>query len=382
MWTLWPTCNLVPGWICCDQCSIWIHRSCVEMCSADYRALCHSNVQWICCKCETINISTFTFRSYELSSQNYYEPLSEDISQNSWKWTDQFSPLLTSSPKTLPPQQSKNQLSKHSLSTDNRQENEHRKQNSVEDRTSAASSDVPEMKTKENLRILNINCQSITDKKAEFAATLEYIKPDIVCGTESWLHGIQPEKNPATNATGSSEVFPPGYTPYRSDRSTLRVGVFVLVKEDLVSTGIEKVKEINSDAEISWTRVKTKAKDVSFYMPKCQMDHLDQLDASLEKIARKGDKNVILCGVFNCPDVDWSNHTVPARAPDSLVQKRLVEIADKHGLHQVHDNPPEEKTYLTWCFPQTQPCLKPLSAYQDCLITTWWSVTSASDPSK
>ena len=47
--------------ICCDQCSIWIHRSCVEMCSADYRVLCHSNVQWICCKCETINISTFTF---------------------------------------------------------------------------------------------------------------------------------------------------------------------------------------------------------------------------------------------------------------------------------------------------------------------------------
>ena len=229
--------------ICCDQCSIWIHRSCVEMCSADYRALCHSNVQWICCKCETINISTFTFRSYELSSQNYYEPLSEDISQNSWKSTDQFSPLLTSSPKTLPPQQSKNQLSKHSLSTDNRQENEHRKQNSVEDRTSAAFSDVPELKTKENLRILNINCQSITDKKAEFAATLEYIKPDIVCGTESWLHGIQPEKTPATNATGSSEVFPPGYTPYRNDRSTLRGGVFVLVKEDLPVQGLRKRKK-------------------------------------------------------------------------------------------------------------------------------------------
>ena len=158
----------------------------------------------------------------------------------------------------------------------------------------------------------------------------------------------------------------------------------MLVKEDLVSTGIEKRQETNSDAEISWTRVHTKAKDVivgSFYMPKRQMDYLDRLDASLE--ARKGDKNVIPCGDFNCPDVDWSNHTVPSGAPDRLVQQRLVKIADK----QVHDtkfttNPPEKKTYLTWCFPQIQPCLKPLSAYQDCPITTWWSVTSASDPFK
>jgi hypothetical protein len=37
-----------------------------------------SNVQWLCCKCESINVSTFTFRSYmhELETSNIYEHLS------------------------------------------------------------------------------------------------------------------------------------------------------------------------------------------------------------------------------------------------------------------------------------------------------------------
>ena len=86
------------------------------------------------------------------------------------------------------------------------------------------------------------------------------------------------------------------------------------------------------------------------------MDHLDRLDASLEKIVRKGDKNVILCGDFNCPDVDWNNHTVPARTPDRLVQQRLVEIADKYGLHQVHDQPTRGENLLDLVF-STNPTL-------------------------
>jgi hypothetical protein len=36
-------------------------------------------VQWLCCKCESINVSTFTFHSYELNTSNYYEPLTHNI---------------------------------------------------------------------------------------------------------------------------------------------------------------------------------------------------------------------------------------------------------------------------------------------------------------
>ena len=47
--------------ICCDDCSIWHHRICIELCSADYELLQKSNMQWLCRKCESINVTTSHF---------------------------------------------------------------------------------------------------------------------------------------------------------------------------------------------------------------------------------------------------------------------------------------------------------------------------------
>ena len=60
------------------------------------------------------------------------------------------------------------------------------------------------------LRELNINCQSLVNKKAEFHALLDLHNPDIVIGTEFWL----------TPNHLDSEFFPHslGYTPLREDR--------------------------------------------------------------------------------------------------------------------------------------------------------------------
>jgi hypothetical protein len=40
--------------------------------------------------------------------------------------------------------------------------------------------------SKRNLKMLTVNCRSIKDKTSEFTAAVNYIKPDIICGTESW----------------------------------------------------------------------------------------------------------------------------------------------------------------------------------------------------
>ena len=70
---------------------------------------------------------------------------------------------------------------------------------------------------KQSLKVLNINCQSIVNKKAEFQIIIDNHKPDIVVGTESWLNKTHL----------SSEVFPNslGYTPFRQDRETDTCGV-------------------------------------------------------------------------------------------------------------------------------------------------------------
>ena len=46
------------------------------------------------------------------------------------------------------------------------------------------------------------------DKTSEFSAAVTYIRPDIINGTESWLKGKKPGKNPPKDAIKSSEAFP------------------------------------------------------------------------------------------------------------------------------------------------------------------------------
>ncbi|CAC5368404.1 unnamed protein product [Mytilus coruscus] len=85
--------------VCCDGCNIWHHNSCIELCSKDYELLEKSNVQWISCKCESINISSFTFRSYELETSNIYEQIT-GLDSTMDSISSVFSPLKSSSPKS------------------------------------------------------------------------------------------------------------------------------------------------------------------------------------------------------------------------------------------------------------------------------------------
>jgi hypothetical protein len=92
-----------------------------------------------------------------------------------------------------------------------------------------------------------VNCRSIKDKKPEFETALHCLKPDIVCGTESWLKGIKPGQNPKRDAIKSNEIFPRNYNVYRNDRGTLGRGVFVLVEKSL--TSVEQTQFI-TDVEL------------------------------------------------------------------------------------------------------------------------------------
>ena len=56
--------------------------------------------------------------------------------------------------------------------------------------TGADKSNHIELPKMSNLRLLTVNCCSFRENKSEFTAALDYIKPDIICGSESWLRGI------------------------------------------------------------------------------------------------------------------------------------------------------------------------------------------------
>ena len=139
-------------WCCagvaCDDCKIWYHETCTDMCFKYFEVLNRSNVNWLCCKCDRINCNSFTFHSYELECSNYYS-LIADISIDSL--SSAFSPLKTSNPGA------------GSRPTSNTSRNRIPSQTSHT--PSARTKSLYRLPTKQNLRILTLNCRSVADKR-------------------------------------------------------------------------------------------------------------------------------------------------------------------------------------------------------------------------
>ena len=114
-------------------------------------------MQWLCCKCESINVPMFTFHSYELNASNYYEPLTHNITFESIA-SNTFNPLKASSPKR-----------NNSASMDTSKCKKSKSRNN--------SSNVFNIPTERNLRIMTLNCRSINDKTSEFTAVVIPTKP-------------------------------------------------------------------------------------------------------------------------------------------------------------------------------------------------------------
>lgn len=174
--------------VCCDECSLWHHRSCIEMSIADYNLLHRSNVQWLCYKCNSINVDSFTYHSFELKSSNSFSVLS-DLNQDCNLTLPPFDESASDLPQHTSTPKSHHTTSKHS--TDNCSEG-------------SIGLCLPQ---KSNLRLMTVNCRSIIDKTAEFATVVQYIKPDIIVGTESWLKGVKPGSPPSQNCINSCEIF-------------------------------------------------------------------------------------------------------------------------------------------------------------------------------
>ena len=194
-----------------------------------------------------------------------------------------------------------------------------------------------------------MNCRSIIGKHAEFTAALEYIKPDVVCGTESWLNGVKPGKPPSQDHIKSSEIFPDNYTVYRNDRDRHGGGDFILVRDNITSVA---EPDLSTDCEAIWTKIKTEGnKDLHigcFYMPQRDKDHLTKLDQSLSRIT--ANKNILLAGDFNCPNINWGAGAVNPSSPDYITQEKLLKLTQNHGLEQVHLSPTREDNLLDLVF--------------------------------
>jgi len=74
------------------------------------------------------------------------------------------------------------------------------------------------------ISLLNINCQSLCNKKAEFQNIIDDTRPDIVIATETWLKDTMKD-----GEIGQPDDFSEKYEIYRNDRKDGYGGVLVAV---------------------------------------------------------------------------------------------------------------------------------------------------------
>ena len=178
-------------------------------------------------------------------------------------------------------------------------------------------------------KVININCQSVANKKASLLTLCETTGADIVIGTESWL----------TDQHLSTEIFPDNYKVYRHDRKKKKGGgVFVLVKSTIPSLEPEELSA-NDDCKMIWVQIQVIGASHlyvgTFYRPPDidNPDYLSHLDASLSRIPEGA--HVWIGGDFNLADINWTVNSVCPSATKPTLCSQLIDITNDWFLQQL-----------------------------------------------
>ena len=292
------TCGRAVTWkqkgIRCDNsnCQQWYHIDCQNMRSTIYEFMDSSNCSWECLACAFPNFSTTLFDLHSLSSTNGFSVLSD--ADKTGSHSSPGPPIACSSPVPTRGKGNHQQVSTRPL------------------------------------RILNVNCQSIMNKREEFDVLLSSANCDVIFGTESWLNG----------GIKDNEVFPPGYSIYRKDRSHGRGGgVFIGVRENIMSS---RVQDYETDCEIVWVKLDiTKHRSLylaAFYRPSANDQlSLDHLTDSLARLPKNQD--IWLAGDMNLPGIDWTTNDIKPSCPTPTQHNQFMEILADNGLTQTVETP-------------------------------------------
>ena len=161
--------------LCCDNCDMWFHPSCIDISSAEYWALGQTSEEWKCYRCQTVNSSCLMYHSYEVDTHNRFSILS-CVTDDSVFLNDSSASRGTapwhSSPQSLHLSSEREFSSISTLQSMSRS-------NRGSSHKCDPKNEVPIHNKRQNLRTLVINCNGICNKTAELANLVSYTDPDI-----------------------------------------------------------------------------------------------------------------------------------------------------------------------------------------------------------
>ena len=307
---LCKTCKHPVTWehkgVLCERCDTWSHIECQNIPSANYSKLDHSSVLWYCSTCLGPNYST-------TSPVNIYEyPLN-------------YTTELTNETTSI------SNITIESL--DEACEPRH---------ASSPTKHKPAQNRGRPLRILNVNCQSLRNKKGAWINLLTSTKPDIIIATETWLD----------QSITNSELECDGFTVYRKDREVgIHGGVLIAINSTISSVPISLKSGNNS--ELLWVKIHL-VSHADILVGACYRNDVSNktaipdLKSSLEEIlnSRQRPYGVVLGGDFNLPGWDWGNNTLKPNTTYVNLHTEFRDFIDDFGLTQHVTEPTRDRNTL------------------------------------
>jgi hypothetical protein len=266
-----------------------------------------NSMSWECLQCGMPNFSSSFFDEslIRFSLTNSFSPLTESTN------SDQLgTPLATSSPV-------------------------------VETSTGNTSNNT---KKRKPLRLLNVNCQSITPKRGEFQNMVDSTKPDIIVATETWLE----QGKHQDGEIGQVNKFCTEYKIYRRDRKDGYGGVFVAVSNNIIS---ERADELETEAEMVWVKLSIKGTKTlyisGFYRPHENDERaLSELKVSLERISAYPKAHIWLVGDLNFPGIDWEGKVLKPNCNYPTLHQDFLDTLVDNGMDQLVNEPTRGENIL------------------------------------
>ena len=354
--------------IMCSKCEQWFHNNCSGASGETLNhQINHLDAVWLCPVCDNINLSSANSDS-DLELNNFFQCLSDTdkpvtspspcrrkvtplkLSKVEDGWTrvtrsrpkrnQQVKPSTSSTPrlrKVTPIKLSKSEAgwtcitrprpqSPTKSQKDQNNVNRSKPQSPTKSQKDRKNKLLKRKKTaRQALNILNINCNGIRSKTAQFEILLQQEKTDVIIGTESKLG----------DDIFSAEIFPPHFRIFRRDRVSGGGGIFIAVRDDIPCYEITDLAIDNT--ELIWCQLTLKDQNIlvgAFYrQPGNNIDPLTNLESSLSSIQNQSTSPyIILGGDFNVPGLKW-NEDFPSA--ENTVQEKLLQTANDHLLSQM-----------------------------------------------
>ena len=194
--------------------------------------------------------------------------------------------------------------------------------------------------------VLNAKNVVSPTKPADLASLTDYTRPGAIIITET--------KN---DATISYNPFPEGYNSFRMVRKLGAGGSAFCVRDNYFAVEVQ-LSNKRDDCEFVWVQVSLlrgrKLLINSFYRQpsgdaKEQVKFYNNELSEISKIASSRD-HIILSGVYNFKDIDWTNCSTQPGSVNRLACDDFLESLPEHSLVQLNSEATREKSILDLYF--------------------------------